>query len=219
MDFESLSIVLITLFPLLGYLYYKKIPSIGKLKFYLFLIGWYWMLTAFLYMVNPRHLHFTVEKLEISLIFKLCLWTVILVWLLSEALPVVLALMSKSYRSTIQREVILNNSIPLTLKERALFVLVALTVGFCEEVLWRGLLPVLLHDLSLPLWLSFLAAGISFGLGHFLQGWRGVLNSFIFATAATLIFVLTGSLLMPIILHVLYDLRLVLTGVIIHSKK
>ncbi|MBD0379679.1 CPBP family intramembrane glutamic endopeptidase [Paenibacillus sedimenti] len=212
------SVILIVMFPLLGYFYYKNLSKLGKIKFYYHLIGWYWALTAILYALNKDSNILTIEKMHAPFVVEICMWTGIIVWLISESLPVVLALTSAQYRAMVKREVILNDSMPLTLSERRVFTFVALTIGICEEVMWRGWLPSLLQDFSLPLWLSFVIAGIAFGLGHFLQGLKGIMNSLIFSVVATFVFLLSGSLLIPIILHILYDYRLVLTGVIISGK-
>ncbi|MFD0697760.1 CPBP family intramembrane glutamic endopeptidase [Paenibacillus sp. GCM10027628] len=212
------SVLLIVFFPLLGFVYYRNLSKLGKIRFYLHLIGWYWALTASLYALN-KDLHIvTIDKIKAPPLVQICMWTVIIMWLVSEVLPVVLALSSSQYRNLVKQEVITNDSMPLTKSERKVFILVAITVGFCEEVLWRGLMPALFRDFSMAAWMSFVVAAVFFSFGHFVQGWRGIINSFILSVMLTLIFLLSGSLLIPIILHILYDYRLVLTGVIIQQR-
>ncbi|MGX4586728.1 CPBP family intramembrane glutamic endopeptidase [Paenibacillus chitinolyticus] len=48
-----------------------------------------------------------------------------------------------------------------------------------------------------------------FGLIYFEQGPSGIISSFIFGAVMTWLYFLTGSLLLPILLHILYDLKII----------
>jgi len=99
--------------------------------------------------------------------------------------------------------------LPNTAIERAAFVLVSLTAGVCEEVLFRGFLIRFLHEggFALPLVGALALSSLAFGLGHLYQGPKGVLRTMIAGFAFGLLFLLSGSLILGIVLHVLVDLQ------------
>jgi len=98
--------------------------------------------------------------------------------------------------------------LPRTSAERRLAVAVSMTAGICEEVLYRGLLIALAVDL---LGLSVLAAAVLavavFAVAHVYQGVIGMLGTGLLAAVVAALYITTGSLLLPIIVHALVDLR------------
>ena len=86
------------------------------------------------------------------------------------------------------------------------FIVLSFTAGICEEILFRGYLLAYLTN-----WFGLLPAAaltaVLFGLGHLYQGARGILQTGLFGGFLVAIYVLTGSLLMPMILHTLMDLH------------
>jgi membrane protease YdiL (CAAX protease family) len=99
--------------------------------------------------------------------------------------------------------------LPDTAVERFGFVLLSLTAGVCEEALYRGFLIRYLHDDApgLPLLLALAAASLAFGLAHVYQGAPAILRTGLAGVALGLAFLLTGSLIPAIVLHVLFDLQ------------
>lgn len=106
--------------------------------------------------------------------------------------------------------------LPVSRRERIWWVLLSVTAGICEELLYRGFMLQYLrgHLASGPalhLTLAWLLSSLAFGIGHVYQGVRGVMET----TAAGLIFgllaILNGNLLLPIVLHSVIDLRILLT--------
>ena len=102
--------------------------------------------------------------------------------------------------------------LPVSRQERRWWVLLSVSAGIGEELLYRGFL---LHFL-LGEWPSgfqpgvpqaLLSSALAFALAHLYQGWRGMLS----ATAMGLVFGLlavgTGSLVLPIVLHIVIDLQ------------
>ena len=86
------------------------------------------------------------------------------------------------------------------------FIALSFTAGICEEVLFRGyILWYLVH------WFGLLpAAGLTavlFGIGHVYQGPKGILQTGLFGAFLAAVYVLTGSLFMPMVLHTLMDLH------------
>jgi len=86
------------------------------------------------------------------------------------------------------------------------FIALSLTAGICEEILFRGyLLWVLTHHL--PLLPSAAITAVLFGLGHLYQGAKGVAQTGLFGAFLVAVYLLTGSLLMPMLLHAAMDLH------------
>jgi len=99
--------------------------------------------------------------------------------------------------------------IPTTGRERLLFAAVALSAGICEEIVYRGWLLFALHGIfGLTGVAAVLIAAALFGLAHQYQGPLGVFSAALAGLVFCILYVLTGSLLVPIILHSLIDLRL-----------
>ncbi len=99
---------------------------------------------------------------------------------------------------------------PATRAERRWWVLIGLTAGICEEVLFRGFLLHYLHTSpwQLDLTLALLVSSLIFGLQHLYQGAKGVIATTLLGALFGLLFLLSGSLLLPMILHAALDLRL-----------
>lgn len=97
--------------------------------------------------------------------------------------------------------------LPRTQAERRWGAAVALTAGVTEEVLVRGLALTALVWAGLPLGIAVLVSSALFGLMHVYQGAAGVVATGIFGALMSWFYLATGSLLVPIVLHVLIDLR------------
>ena len=96
--------------------------------------------------------------------------------------------------------------LPTTDEESATFRWVAITAGICEELIYRGYLIWYLGG-YLGGWLGAVLAALLFGLGHFYQGPSGAVKAGVVGLAAGLLFVGTGSLLWPMVLHAAVDLQ------------
>lgn len=99
--------------------------------------------------------------------------------------------------------------LPKTATERAAWIVLSFTAGVCEEMLCRGFLIRYLHDsgFSMPLAAALLASSLIFGVAHVYQGLKGVAGTAVSGLGFGLVFLLSGSLLPSIILHVLVDLQ------------
>ncbi len=96
-------------------------------------------------------------------------------------------------------------------RERFLFAAVAISAGVCEEVVFRGWLLCTLHNvIGLNGTTLVLIAAACFGLAHFYQGATGMIVTVLAGILFTFLYVQSGSLLLPILLHILIDLRWVL---------
>jgi membrane protease YdiL (CAAX protease family) len=91
---------------------------------------------------------------------------------------------------------------------------VSVSAGVCEELVFRGMLIAAGIALGWSPTVATLVSGALFGLVHLYQGWPGALLATALGLMMALLYVPTGSLLLPIALHVLIDLRgLVITPV------
>lgn len=102
--------------------------------------------------------------------------------------------------------------LPLTSEERIWWIFVSLTAGICEETLYRGFL--IHYFFAVPfhvgLLLALITSSVIFGAAHLYQGLAGVISTAVLGLIFSAIFLTTGTLLVPMILHALIDLRVLL---------
>ena len=95
---------------------------------------------------------------------------------------------------------------PTNIREYKMTVLLSFIAGICEEVIYRGFLLWFLLD-YLPLIPAIILANLPFALAHLTStGIKNTLGAFILALIFTGAFLLTRSLWLPIVLHILVDL-------------
>ncbi|MFY9690018.1 MAG: CPBP family intramembrane glutamic endopeptidase [Candidatus Acidiferrales bacterium] len=101
--------------------------------------------------------------------------------------------------------------LPSTTQERLLWVLVAISAGVCEEVVFRGWLLAMLHgQIGLNGGALIGVAAALFGLAHIYQRTSGVILTAFAGALFCVLYVATGSLLIPIVLHIIVDARFAL---------
>jgi membrane protease YdiL (CAAX protease family) len=102
--------------------------------------------------------------------------------------------------------------LPRTAGERRLFTVVGLTAGLCEEWLYRGFFLAVVAALTggPPTPVLVLVAAAAFGLAHAYQGAAGVLTTAVLGGVLAALYLETGSLLLPVVLHAAIDLRFLL---------
>jgi membrane protease YdiL (CAAX protease family) len=102
--------------------------------------------------------------------------------------------------------------LPRTPGERRLFTLVGLTAGLCEEWLYRGFFLAVVAALagSPPQWVLVTVAAVAFGLAHAYQGVGGIVLTGALGGVLAALYLSTGSLLLPVLLHAVIDLRFLL---------
>lgn len=102
---------------------------------------------------------------------------------------------------------------PRTRGERRLALATSVTASVCEELLYRAFLVALGVAVGLPLWVAAVLAVLLYALAHIYQGWWGLVGPGLFGALFMILYLGTGSLLVPVILHLLIDLRaLAFTG-------
>jgi uncharacterized protein len=102
--------------------------------------------------------------------------------------------------------------LPRTPAERRLFTLVGVTAGVCEEWLYRGFFLAVVAALAggPPTGVLVLVAAVAFGLAHAYQGRVGIVTTGVLGGVMAAVYLDTGSLLLPVVLHALIDLRFLL---------
>jgi len=108
--------------------------------------------------------------------------------------------------------------IPTNWKEYRHYIFLAFAAGISEEVIFRGfLITYLSHFLSIVQYgdfLSVLIPAVVFSLSHLYQGWWAVFKIMVIAILLGFIFLLSGSLLIVVIIHVGIDLISGMMGVL-----
>ncbi len=98
--------------------------------------------------------------------------------------------------------------LPATAREKYLWTALAFSAGICEEIVFRGwLLPTLQGIFALGGMALILIASALFGLAHAYQRITGMLLTALAGVLFCVLYIKTGSLLVPILLHILVDLR------------
>jgi membrane protease YdiL (CAAX protease family) len=102
--------------------------------------------------------------------------------------------------------------LPRTRGERHLFTVVGLTAGICEEWLYRGFFLAVVSALAggPPAVVLVLLGAAAFGLAHAYQGVAGIVTTGILGGVLAALYLDTGSLLLPVLLHAAIDLRFLL---------
>jgi membrane protease YdiL (CAAX protease family) len=134
-------------------------------------------------------------------------------YLLAAYYLVVLTIASFRVRGRMRRGVVFARRqrvafmIPRTARERWWVVALSLTAGITEEALFRGaLLAVGVKIYHLPYLVAALAAVVIFAVGHLYQGWTGLVGSALVGSIFAVLYALSGSLLLPILVHASQDL-------------
>jgi membrane protease YdiL (CAAX protease family) len=102
--------------------------------------------------------------------------------------------------------------LPRTPGERRLFTVVGITAGACEEWLYRGFFLAVVSAAAggLPTAVLVAVAAVAFGLAHAYQGRVGIVTTGVLGGVMAALYLGTGSLLLPVLLHAAIDLRFLL---------
>lgn len=104
----------------------------------------------------------------------------------------------------------LEHMLPRTTRERWCAVGTSVTAGVCEEIVFRGLLIAVGVSLGLPLYVAAGLALVVFTFAHLYQGPKNMLFVALLGYVLTYLYLSTGNLFLPILVHVLIDLRALL---------
>ena len=201
----------------------KRNPtSTRKIRYYKTLCSWLWIATVAAYVVVGVRPLFTTYPAAGEMPWLLqrpwvfyAVEAVIALFVALMLLPVVIVIRKKLRKqprkySSADSLKSLSYFLPETWTERRWWVFVCITAGVCEESLFRGFLIHYLHvfPFALGLTLALLISAIIFGLQHLYLGPGGVVATAFSGIIFGLLFILTGSLLLPMLLHAATDLRM-----------
>ena len=128
-------------------------------------------------------------------------------WLLAGALlGGGVVLMAPVWRRGVERrERKVHLFMPRTGPERRLWVAVAVAAGVSEEVTYRGVMFALLAGLTGSGLAGAVLASLVFGVSHIVQGWRSAAVITVIALLLHGLVALSGTLLLAIAIHAIYD--------------
>jgi membrane protease YdiL (CAAX protease family) len=100
--------------------------------------------------------------------------------------------------------------LPISNAERWWFAAVSIGAGISEELVFRGFLLYYLWTWlpRLNSWERIIISSLVFGFCHLYQSWRGILGTGALGVCFALLYVGSGSLLVPIVIHVVIDVRM-----------
>jgi membrane protease YdiL (CAAX protease family) len=194
-----------------------KSTDVRRMCFYRRTLIWLWIATAVAAVAPGLHALLTTRALEIpNTILHLHVWIfwtlaalLTLAILLQPVMPIVQAMVKYRHHEFIEPRQLepMRFILPSTRPQRYWFSALALTAGFCEEVLFRGFLLRYLHLHLHWNWLiTAVVAAIIFGAHHLYQGLNGFISTTITGLIFTIMFWLTGSLWPCMIYHAAADL-------------
>ena len=119
----------------------------------------------------------------------------------------ILSLVSAKFR---EKQAIKNGDdedLPRTAKQRKQHTLIVFSTATCEELISRGFAVFLLQSVfpGISVFLVILITSALFGLSHLYQGLSGVIRTGIFGILSVSLFLVTDSLILPMVLHFLAD--------------
>jgi membrane protease YdiL (CAAX protease family) len=117
------------------------------------------------------------------------------------------AFMRPRWRRAVERRArVVHLFMPANARERAWWIAVAILAGVGEEITWRGVQAALAGVVTGSFWIAALFCSTSFGLTHFIQGWRSAAVIVVFALGFHTLVWLAGSLYVAMAVHVAYDI-------------
>ena len=100
----------------------------------------------------------------------------------------------------------INVILPQGARELAVWVLISLTAGFVEELVYRGYLQTQFARFGMPVALAILIQAVIFGAGHAYEGWQKAVAITFFAIFAGVVAAWRRSLRPNMIGHAMMDL-------------
>jgi membrane protease YdiL (CAAX protease family) len=186
----------------------RKISSYQRIVLFLWtaaILAWIPLRSA-VFFIWPAVHQTAAAKISSSFV-----WGFVVAFVIAGALQVVLTRRNPNLQEkTLKAFSQLAFMLPVTREERTWFVLVSITAGICEEVLYRGFLIRYLSNgpWHFGLWTALAIACTSFGLAHGYQGISGIIGTGLLGAVLAVIFLSTGSLWLPMAVHAILDLRI-----------
>jgi membrane protease YdiL (CAAX protease family) len=211
-------------YPLSGYRQQKLLindslkKTGNKIKWYGRTVLWSWIPTLVIILVvvmsgfKLRHIGLKPINLATSGMSNWVIYSVFLIYILYLSYNlysiIILAISHESRTESIhQIPQRMRPMLPVTKKERQMWVFVSITAGITEEIQYRGYLFFAFSLLfpSIPLWGVLIISTLLFGIGHIYQGKSAVrptLAGFMFG----FMYIIFDSIVPIILVHIIQDL-------------
>ncbi|WP_409346781.1 CPBP family intramembrane glutamic endopeptidase [Paenibacillus sp. MBLB4367] len=220
---DHLFVILIcSVFPIFTFYQIRSLKSHSneKLKIRMFwkMCALYWIFAIPIMLLYPIFTAAPADSIPFWFVIVCQVAGILLV--ASDFLPILLVSFNTELRDKLQEQFKENNFIyPETRREQLGFVFVAITVGICEEIMFRSFMYEYIKEhLSLGALWSLIIASIIFALGHYIQGIGGVIVSLVLGLFLGTLYIWGGTLLAPILVHILFDLKIVIMSVLLKKR-
>ncbi len=193
---------------------YNK-PGIRKRE-YRKSIVWIWILSIIVIVIWRYH-DWKLVDLGIDFTFG---WKILLSILLFILASIYMFYLYRTISQDTEQRSILRTKIsdkessdflPHNIQDFRWFCIVSISAGICEELLYRGFLLWYFNFFTNTV-VAIVVSSILFGLAHLFQGWKGCVQASVAGLFLAIIYLLTGSLWIPITLHIIGDLYSGLLG-------
>ncbi|MGD0402390.1 MAG: type II CAAX endopeptidase family protein [Candidatus Acidiferrales bacterium] len=198
---------LAVVFPILDYVLYPRLKS--TMQIYIWNILALWSLAvACVWTSATNHLAFSDLGEQPGNPFR----TLVVCGVVAAIVLLLFAIQKaqKKKASPEQLEKALKNVkrlLPTNPTERAVWVFVSITAGFCEEILYRGWLLSLFGAALGSVWWGLLISSILFGFAHAYQGRNAIFGTGVLGAVFGVMFIGSGSLIPGQLLHTAMDLN------------
>ncbi len=207
------------IYPLYGLLVYPKrrleqlvrqSPPRLRRRIYIGTMVWLWSL-AFLAIFAWERGHRPIRELGLSVPEGPGFWIaacLVFATIVFQAQQLMVTKQSESARQQIRQQATMySQTMPRSTTEMFLFACVSITAGVCEELLYRGFLMSYIES-YFNLGIAVLGSAILFGLCHaYYQGWNGALRAGGMGVVFAGLYVFSGSLWLPMLLHAFMDIN------------
>ena len=213
-DFLLIFFVLAVIVPWRGWArlqHLLALPSISsrdRVSLYLTSIATQWIVAAVIaWRAFARGLSLAALGVKLEPVWELSLFGVLGATLIGLAHWFNLRRVSRSKNPAADRiKAVAAKIFPHTNLEAAIFCVLAVTAGICEEFLYRGFVFGALTHSSIPVWAVLLISSVLFGLAHAYQGLGGMLGTLILGAVFGLVRILYDSLVPVVLWHAAVDL-------------
>jgi CAAX protease family protein len=205
-------IIVILAFSALGALSgHPAAKSGGRIPQYLLTMAWEWLLFGFVIwgvrksgttlrnLIGGRWDHF--EDFLLDMAIAAGFWIVSAAVLVAIAFAVGMADTTRIRDAQKQLEFLL----PQSGLEMTVAVLLSMTAGFCEEVIFRGYLQRQFAALARNAWVGILVSAIFFGCAHGYEGWRRMIMIAVYGMLFGLLAHFRKSLRPGMMTHAVHD--------------
>jgi len=209
MHYLELTFLGIVLFyPLVDY-FNEKFKSKSKNVEYLKISLFLWVLTFFLAYI------YYIEELsvvELDYLIKMGWQNIVAISFIVLAISYLVLLIKNINSNEKFRAEVANNFepfiqiMPETKSQVLVFtILLSVTAGICEELIFRAYLFNLIDTYTGTIG-AILISSLVFGFWHIYLGWKEVLRTSIMGVIFCSIYIFTGNIIIPIILHIFIDI-------------